>query len=605
MDLISIITTLLTLAGVAIVGTIVTIWKRSNIKTDDDLKLYVESGNSQFTLREYKALAILCDSVIASHRITKEFFKKHNISLTHRSEDDVNKFFARPAKDMNIASRLIGMMVKGWSGDQVMHVKWLLRLLCTPMGVLLTDSLTPFVELSIYQRQQILTNMKCSRIPMRRQAFNALVPLIYTLYLVPQEEINPNWMALQYGPSSSGRRGDKMDIRKDTSICADVVIVGCGADGCTTADKLSAAGHKVILLELKEEGKTDADTQQEVIVGDDYNVSINLASSRRLAGQWTTQSSSTPNIGARNKGTIKTIGNVSVHKVTSDNTQSPKAAGVEATYTSHDGTTHKLSIKAQAVVISADSNIDITQLLRCSGLDTSATTLSTSSNSATTTMVIPAIGIFEESPVTGGLPVVHKPSTAVMASALMTHLFKDSLTQKLLLVDLYKVGYIADTQQSLEMSLQALVKAGAKKVGIPVAGLDLVDSQNIDTLIQSLKSFDPKSSNVTMMKITHSPLTTKGQWRDTCTKGETGESNEMSGLYFTSNSCPLLIERYKPSATTHNDDGDNDDDETDDDTDEMDISFPSDTITSSDEELATTATRTTAAKCGYDYPDNK
>ena len=97
-----------------------------------------------------------------------------------------------------------------------------------------------------------------SRVPQRRAAFQALRKGALLFYwMLPQEDgsRNPAWDAIDYtGPLGENKGAppkplDPIEIDRDTDLECDVVIVGSGAGGGTTAGVLAAAGLDVVVLE--------------------------------------------------------------------------------------------------------------------------------------------------------------------------------------------------------------------------------------------------------------------------------------------------------------------------------------------------------------------
>ena len=97
-----------------------------------------------------------------------------------------------------------------------------------------------------------------SRVPQRRAAFQALrkgALLFYWMLPQPDGSRNPAWDAIDYtGPLGENKGAppkplDPIEIDRDTDLECDVVIVGSGAGGGTTAGVLAAAGLDVVVLE--------------------------------------------------------------------------------------------------------------------------------------------------------------------------------------------------------------------------------------------------------------------------------------------------------------------------------------------------------------------
>jgi long-chain-alcohol oxidase len=115
-----------------------------------------------------------------------------------------------------------------------------------------------FSALSQEEREKVLLSWCDSRVPQRRAAFQALrkgALLFYWMLAQPDGSRNPAWDAIEYtGPLGENRGAppkplDPIEIDRDTDLECDVVIVGSGAGGGTTAGVLAAAGLDVVVLE--------------------------------------------------------------------------------------------------------------------------------------------------------------------------------------------------------------------------------------------------------------------------------------------------------------------------------------------------------------------
>lgn len=129
----------------------------------------------------------------------------------------------------------------------------------TPLTALGGGGFRRFSTLNQAQRERVLLSWCDSRIPQRRAAFQALrkgTLIIATMLPNPDGSPNPAWDAMGF-PGPLGKKADApakrltpLTISSDTHLTCDVVIVGSGAGGGTSAGVLAAAGLDVVVLEM-------------------------------------------------------------------------------------------------------------------------------------------------------------------------------------------------------------------------------------------------------------------------------------------------------------------------------------------------------------------
>jgi long-chain-alcohol oxidase len=127
----------------------------------------------------------------------------------------------------------------------------LLRLLDVAAGNLLLSGIPKsFTRMSPEQRERCLRGWALSRLPPRRKAFQALKRLTtVTHYTTPGVARSIGYPGPLGPPPEKPKPIRPLDIRKDTILACDVVVVGSGAGGGVVAAELAAAGKDVIILE--------------------------------------------------------------------------------------------------------------------------------------------------------------------------------------------------------------------------------------------------------------------------------------------------------------------------------------------------------------------
>lgn len=183
---------------------------------------------------------------------------------------------AASADDVGLAA-LIAEALDPEGPPTTTRYKRLLRLFEQPLfGLLLVGRLVSFTQMPTEVREHALRRMAGSRLPLLRQAFQALKrPALFLNYSASTAGPNPNWADLGYDPTVSTPAPRQksirpLDIDRDVELSADVVVVGSGAGGAVIAAELSAGGLDVIIIE-KGEYLDDAD-----FTGDEMSMTARL-----------------------------------------------------------------------------------------------------------------------------------------------------------------------------------------------------------------------------------------------------------------------------------------------------------------------------------------
>ncbi len=172
------------------------------------------------------------------------------------SSEEVAAYYQRCAADLCVAQLLAEKL-----GQEGPELQAAIRLFLTlfnapPIGLLLAGSARPFLKLSHTKREQYLMALANSPVGPFRQGYQGLkrlAGLIYFSTIDSQGRDNPNWPVLGYTapppPPAVSRPIHPLEIAQDTTLEADVVVIGSGAGGGVVAGELARAGKRVIVLE--------------------------------------------------------------------------------------------------------------------------------------------------------------------------------------------------------------------------------------------------------------------------------------------------------------------------------------------------------------------
>ena len=175
---------------------------------------------------------------------------------------DPDGFYGRKASDLAVDEDVARIIERYLSPDQRADFRRLLRTIESPMAnMLLSGRPARFSTESEAKRERFLLGWAHSRLGIKRQGFQAVKRLVLFLTYAKALDggVNPNWPALGYaGPPSAGSSHARLasDVRleplnptDETTLDADVCVVGSGAGGSVIAAKLAEAGYRVLVLE--------------------------------------------------------------------------------------------------------------------------------------------------------------------------------------------------------------------------------------------------------------------------------------------------------------------------------------------------------------------
>src|SRR3989454_5562218 len=191
-------------------------------------------------------------------------------------ESDPDGFYGRRASDLAIDDDVARIIESYVSPDQRADFRRLLRTIESSWAnLLLSGRPHRFSAGTQADRERFLLGWAHSRLGIKRQGFQAVKRLVLFLTYAKalKSGVNPNWPSIGYAApqprASQAARGpsefsiESLRPANETSLEADVCVVGTGAGGSVIAAKLAESGHRVIVLEAGPYRTADAFTQRE------------------------------------------------------------------------------------------------------------------------------------------------------------------------------------------------------------------------------------------------------------------------------------------------------------------------------------------------------
>lgn len=238
------------------------------------------AGAGAFSVAERQTLRTLCDTIVP--RVD--------------GVPDPDGLLGRSATDLAVDEDIVHIVSDYLSPDQRDDFHRLLRTVENPLlNLVLTGRPSRFGRLPAAARERYLLGWAHSRLPVKRQGFHAIKRLTEFLFYAKLTDgaRNPNWPALGYaGPDDAERarqhHPEALKIlpfvpARETTLAADVCVVGSGAGGAAIAARIAQVGYKVIVLEAGSYRTPDHFTQREADAYDTMFQGHGVLTTRDLA----------------------------------------------------------------------------------------------------------------------------------------------------------------------------------------------------------------------------------------------------------------------------------------------------------------------------------
>ena len=192
---------------------------------------------------EFAILEAICDTLLPS------------LEPPVGSSEAMAAYYRRCAHDLHVAYLLAAKL--GEQGPQVQaEIRQFLSMFQSKGPSLLwAGSAHPFSDLPQEKREKYLLALANSPVGKLRKGYQAIKRFACLIYYstLNEQGINPNWDILDYTPPGPppvvSQPITPLAISQDTTLEADVVVIGSGAGGAVVAAELAMAGKNVIVLE--------------------------------------------------------------------------------------------------------------------------------------------------------------------------------------------------------------------------------------------------------------------------------------------------------------------------------------------------------------------
>lgn len=194
---------------------------------------------------ERKTLGLICDTLIPS------------LDVPPDASPERARYLKARATDIHVDELLEVALERAVDPSEIAKLQLFFRVIeIAPVNGLMAGVWKAFSAASLSERTRVLQAWGTSRLELGRKAFNGVKRLAMFLFYgnMPAGQPNPAWGAINYPtpnqPSDGKPRPIKpLEIRADTTLTCDVLVIGSGAGGGVIAGELSSAGYDVIVVE--------------------------------------------------------------------------------------------------------------------------------------------------------------------------------------------------------------------------------------------------------------------------------------------------------------------------------------------------------------------